>query len=464
MEDIENILRKIKDLMNSKPKTLDFLIDEKNKKIKSISALKESVSNNNLKKYTIEKEIETLNREKTILLGLLNIAKNEDIEFIVKTLNLSLDVDHDLYALHNYFPLQIKIRQDIINELAKLIKDDLDKLDNINKEINELDIKYKSISTNQFKLVKLIKRVLNKDTSITRDEVLSILKSVAFDEEESYVAAKLILFPERELIPYFEGFNIEFKEPTEQIIDISYSDTVKKDKELENEDTSLEEDIKEEPIYENNILVSLDQMRSLIENNMNEMYKKKSLKKKQKDNRNILEQIGKNKSDLSLFEGVSFNIDTKMILNLEERGLDPIDISIVIYRYGIDKYLENLDTLESYGYNVTEMELEKFGVNLALTDKDMITKNLEVLHENGLTLEKTNKKLALSILSVDTDTLKENIKEFIEIKEKENLKNNVEILRCNVKNIINKILYCKQNGISYIKSKKYDINILNENK
>ena len=153
-----------------------------------------------------------------------------------------------------------------------------------------------------------------------------------------------------------------------------------------------------------------------------------------------------------------------MISNLEERGLDPIDISIVIYRYGIDKYLENLDTLESYGYNVTEMELEKFGVNLALTDKDMITKNLEVLHENGLTLEKTNKKLALSILSVDTDTLKENIKEFIEIKEKENLKNNVEILHCNVKNIINKILYCKQNGISYIKNKKYDINILNENK
>ena len=39
MEDIENILRKIKDLMDSKPKTLDFLIDEKNKKIKSISAL-----------------------------------------------------------------------------------------------------------------------------------------------------------------------------------------------------------------------------------------------------------------------------------------------------------------------------------------------------------------------------------------------------------------------------------------
>ena len=180
MEDIENILRKIKDLMNSKPKTLDFLIDEKNKKIKSISALKESVSNNNLKKYTIEKEIETLNREKTILLGLLNIAKNEDIEFIVKTLNLSLDVDYDLYALHNYFPLQIKIRQDIINELAKLIKDDLDKLDNINKEINELDIKYKSISTNQFKLVKLIKRVLNKDTSITRDEVLSIFKKCSF--------------------------------------------------------------------------------------------------------------------------------------------------------------------------------------------------------------------------------------------------------------------------------------------
>ena len=55
-------------------------------------------------------------------------------------------------------------------------------------------------------------------------------------------------------------------------------------------------------------------------------------------------------------------------------------------------------------------------------------------------------------------------KEEQEIKEKENLKNNVEILRCNVKNIINKILYCKQNGISYIKNKKYDINILNENK
>ena len=105
------------------------------------------------------------------------------------------------------------------DNVKKFIKEkELDKKININKEINELDIKYKSISTNQFKLVKLIKRVLNKDTSITRDEVLSILKSVAFDEEESYVAAKLILFPERELIPYFEGFNIEFKEPTEQII------------------------------------------------------------------------------------------------------------------------------------------------------------------------------------------------------------------------------------------------------
>lgn len=209
MKNNQSILKKIENLL--KPEST-ILVDL-HKKIddNTNTALKKekSISTKNQKITNIKSEIDDLNKEKDILLEAFNSLKDTDLKLITNVLKLNIDVDKDLNKLTNQLPLQIEIRNNDINDLESAIKDDEEKLVLANNNVNIYQEKLDEALENQKVLSDLIKEASSGSCIRTRNEVIEILKKLDFSKDEAYAAAKLIMFPEDELMPYFKNFKFD---------------------------------------------------------------------------------------------------------------------------------------------------------------------------------------------------------------------------------------------------------------
>ena len=209
MKNNQSILKKIENLL--KPEST-ILVDL-HKKIddNTNTALKKekSISTKNQKITNIKSEIDALNKEKDILLEAFNSLKDTDLKLITSVLKLNVDVDKDLNKLTNQLPLQIEIRNNDINDLESAIKEDEEKLISANNNVNIYQEKLDKALEDQKVLSDLIKEASSGSCIRTRNEVTEILKNLDFSKDEAYVAAKLIMFPEDELMPYFKNFKFD---------------------------------------------------------------------------------------------------------------------------------------------------------------------------------------------------------------------------------------------------------------
>lgn len=250
MKNNQSILKKIENLL--KPEST-ILVDL-HKKIddNTNTALKKekSISTKNQKITNIKSEIDDLNKEKDILLEAFNSLKDTDLKLITNVLKLNIDVDKDLNKLTNQLPLQIEIRNNDINDLESAIKDDEEKLVLANNNVNIYQEKLDEALENQKVLSDLIKEASSGSCIRTRNEVIEILKKLDFSKDEAYAAAKLIMFPEDELMPYFKNFKFdaEVLDDNETYVDLDNIVEALKEVDLdENNETKKEslEEVKE---------------------------------------------------------------------------------------------------------------------------------------------------------------------------------------------------------------------------
>ena len=209
MKNNQSILKKIENLL--KPEST-ILVDL-HKKIddNTNTALKKekSISTKNQKITNIKSEIDDLNKEKDILLEAFNSLKDTDLKLITNVLKLNIDVDKDLNKITNQLPLQIEIRNNDINDLESAIKEDEEKLILANNNVNIYQEKLDKALEDQKVFSDLIKEASSGSCIRTRNEVTEILKNLDFSKDEAYAAAKLIMFPEDELMPYFKNFKFD---------------------------------------------------------------------------------------------------------------------------------------------------------------------------------------------------------------------------------------------------------------
>ena len=166
---------------------------------------------------SILKKIENLLKpESTILVDLhkkiddnTNTALKKEISIITNVLKLNIDVDKDLNKITNQLPLQIEIRNNDINDLESAIKEDEEKLILANNNVNIYQEKLDKALEDQKVFSDLIKEASSGSCIRTRNEVTEILKNLDFSKDEAYAAAKLIMFPEDELMPYFKNFKFD---------------------------------------------------------------------------------------------------------------------------------------------------------------------------------------------------------------------------------------------------------------
>ena len=202
LKKIENLLKPESTILVDLHKKIDDNTNTVAKKEKSISDKKQKISN-------ISKEINDLNNEKEVLFEVFAGLKDKDLKLITNVLKLDLNVEKDFNKLVNQFPLQIEIRNNDISDLESAIKEDEEKLDAASNNVSALEASLEEALQNQKDLCDLIKEASSGSCLRTRNEVTELLGKLLFTKEEAYTAAKLIMFPEDELMPYFKGFKFE---------------------------------------------------------------------------------------------------------------------------------------------------------------------------------------------------------------------------------------------------------------
>ena len=216
MKNNQSILKKIENLLKPESTILVDLHKKIDDNTSTVAKKEKSISDKKQKIANIETEINGLNEENAVLLEAFNALKDKDLKLITNVLKLNLDVNKDLNKLINQLPLQIEIRNNDISDLQQAISEDEKKLDIAHSNITDLESKLNTALENQKNLNALIKDASGGSCTETRNEVIELLKNLEFNNDEAYAAAKLILFPEDELMPFFKNFEFEI---TQQLDD-----------------------------------------------------------------------------------------------------------------------------------------------------------------------------------------------------------------------------------------------------
>lgn len=250
MNNNQSILEKLKNLIEPESSILTELHNKKNKNEDIVAKSTKNIAAKNETITHIKNDINALESQNKTLVEAFSHLKDTDLGLITNVLKLKINVKEDLDKLTNQLPLQITIRENDITDLETAIKKEEETLNDANTTIEEVEISIKEALKNQSELIDLLEASSQGEVEITRDDVINILKKVKFNDKDAYKTAKLILFPEDELIPFFKDY--KFVKPT----------------------IKVEEPVKEEPLKEENnedifskdddTFVDLDKIVSLL--------------------------------------------------------------------------------------------------------------------------------------------------------------------------------------------------------
>ena len=400
-----------------------------------------------------------------------------------------------------------------IESLENKIKELTDESDNRSKVIKEaedelakLDVDISDAKRYQENLIELIDLSKSGDINKTREEVVETLTHVGFTDKEAVSAAKVILFPEDDLIPYFnkstakkeveEQTTIEEIAPVEEekVKETSIEEVVEDKNEEptfveESEDIvleSVEEEVKLDPVNVAETTNTTDIRATLEElgydqerlsdedlDNDAELIKENAMFINEKDiNKEIVysypniltdnslknkfnfivNTLGKTEEDIKLSPQilVSYSYDDldKLVQVSNQTGIDPKLIPLSVYLKGLQSFLRNYIVLKENNIDVEPQDIAKFAIILSINPVDF-KKSLQVLLDYKVSIRKNDGKIALSILSINSLELANKMDMIINVGEEDLIKYYPEVLCTNVKELVNRLLFLKKSDIPY---------------
>ena len=544
LKKIENLLKPESTILVDLHKKIDDNTNTVAKKEKSISDKKQKISN-------ISTEINDLNAEKDILIEVFEGLKDKDLKLITNVLKLDLNVSKDFNKLINQLPLQIEIRNNDINDLEASIQADEEKLEAASDNVTTLGETLKSALENQKELSDLIKEASSGSCLRTRNEVTELLNRLEFGKDDAYAAAKLIMFPEDELMPYFKGFKfdnaldanetyVDLDNIVEALKEVDVSDTDSKesakgddflkgldssifafDKEddknvstkSEEEPKALEEvsdkestqdsDLEYQKKLEDETPISFEELKNLftedsedksiqdtaskdlessediisfdeLQNKMSDIFGSLDTENKEEKEEEssetesvnfdskVLEKLGKSAKDISLIKA----FDTKDINEEEvkkaaqDKDIELSSIPLMAYKNGVLNYLDNVVSLNKFGYKPSAIELQKNSAVLSLVSNDTLEKNLKTLEDYKIDNKMPTGHIAFNLLTLEAQELVRRIDLVLENNQSDLLTYDIKALSLDIDSILKRIAFCKEYNIPYTEEKN---NILTYN-
>lgn len=402
-------------------------------------------------------------------------------------------------SLINKLKEELKSIPSHIEELENRIKELTDKCDDSSKVIKDaedrlsnLDVELSDAKRYQANLVELINLAKSGDINKTRDEVVETLIHVGFNQSEALSAAKIILFPEDDLIPYFNAGKKDeekpsFEETSPNEIELD-SIKVKEEEEVETKEQPVEvkteEEIAEEIVLDtkiNDLLTAnnidlgklsdeeLSVLNSsdynLINDNI-ELLKSNAIGEdfiykypgvlidiNLKDKFNfIVDKLGKTKDDIRLTPDilVSYSYDDlkKLVSILEDNNIKASLIPLNAYVKGLQAFINNYQLLMQYNIVLDDMDFAK-NLSILNIDEESFRDTLQVIIDYDVNLVKNDGKYAISLLTIPAIELAEKIDLIISIEEEDLLKYYPEVLLKDGVELANRLIFVKKSGIPY---------------
>lgn len=487
MNNTRSILDRINNLISDDSK----ILEDFNKKIKTSNANKTKAEE---EKKNFEQEITDVQK---------------DIDDITKTSEISerfSDLDSympGLEKLGKSVSLLESLKQELdkipqhIETLENKIKELTDESDNRTKVIKEeednlakLEVDVSDAKRYQENLIELIELSKSGDINKTREEVVETLMHVGFSDKEAIPAAKVILFPEDDLIPYFNRKN-EVKEEIKEEIRKEVPEETKDEISLEGETEeivleNIDDDIKLSPVdvapaLDKDKIASmiesygfdaskfnldeLDIDEDIIRTNINFILEKKLNKEfvylypniivdsSLIDKYNyVLESLGKSEDDIKLLPQIltsySLNDLEKLVEVTAQTGINPKLIPLVVYLKGLQSFLRNYVVLKDNKIELDDNTLSKFAIILSINPVDF-KKSLQTLLDYHVNLKKNDGKIAIIDLASNSLELTNKMDMLINIGEEDIIKYYPEVLSTDVKELANRLLFLKRSQIPY---------------
>lgn len=509
MKDTDKILSKIDNLMSEDStilKSFDNKINKVNKEKKKVEDDKVKIEDNIT---NIQKDIDDITKASELTERFSNLDEFEDG---LKKLGNSCDYITKLTKELALIPSKIEELENKISELKDKAIEAAKNIEECEDELSKLDVDLSDAKRYQENLIDLVDVAKSGDINKTREEVLEILKHVGFTEKESLSAAKIILFPEEDLIPYFrKGKKIE---KVQEVEEVKEKIVVPKEVELPKEDNkTIEEEIQdevEEVINEDNKVEEfedeevdfntvevVEEINSVF--NINELLKNNGLIVKnfnqeeidtfvEEDSETIINNIdllmdnnfkkefiyqfpkvlvdkelndkldfiindlNKDIEDIKLnpLILISYSLsDFKKLVEITNKtGIDAKEIPLVVYIKGLQGFLQNYVELVNRGILIDSDELSKLACVLTINPIEF-KMSLDMVNSYGISLKKANGKYAIMCLAKSSIQLMNEIDLIIETGEEDILKSYPEVLSNDVMGLVNRIKFIQKAGIPY---------------
>jgi len=447
MKNNQNILKRLENLMQPESTVLKAINSKKNKNNDIIAKKEKGITEKKEKISGLNNEITTLKNTSSLVKSSLNMLKDKDLKVLISVLKLSINPQGDLDKITNQLPLQISIREQNIKDLENSIKEDTDKVNSCKNENNNLSKEYESALKYQEDLHSLIKEATLGTVNKTRLEVVTILKNASFTDEEATDIAKMVMFPEDELRPYFAKFKFDKPKIKEEEVNL---DKLNIKEEPKKEEQKLEEKI------EDNTPISFEELKNMILEDTKEEETPISIDSLKSEEPKVedspisiepisLDEISFDKEEVKNEEIKEVNIDDV----LKEYNVSMSDLPKYIDANNITNYLENITILKKEGYKIEDDELNKFGISLTLYGKDNTVGILKVLKDYNVSLVLPNSHHAIRLFSITPTALIHKLDLLLEVGELSLAKYYANNLTNNIEDIVERILFCRKYNIPY---------------
>lgn len=506
----QTVLDKIENLMGEDSFVLAILKDQKISAIDLKEKNEEKIKNKNTKISELKELVNKLHDEADKINNIFKMYKTADFKTLVDVLGLNIHFDEDAKIVEEKLPKIVQEKEDKIADLTSEVATLESDVDTLVKRVSQIDKEYDDAKGYQTELIKLVKDSVDGKLNKTRDEVVKVLKNASFEEEEALDAAKLILFPEDELIPFFNENNLltELQKSIDNItIDLSADTKTEEVKDtaaplftskgedivntsifpeedanapIELSELNLDSNSKEEFAKEPDTPISINELKeSFLNFSDNNSEKTEPAiveeadttsiftddstdannfefadKDKDIDINKILDKLGKNHDDAQYISNLFVDIKDEELNNfikeIENLGLSISSVPLVAYKHDLNNYLNNIKTLKDNGYKLTDMDIEKFSAVLYLVNNEDLIANLVILKKYKINLLKSNGKICFKLLGLEATKLIDNLNLLVETGDIEVVRTNVEVITKNVKDICERILFCKTNSIPYV--------------
>lgn len=411
MNSAKSILERINNLISDDSKVLKEYNDR-------IEKANESKSKAEEEKKSFENDITNIQSDIDEISKASEVSQRfSDLELYMpglKKLGKSVSLLESLKEELGKIPEQIEKLENNIKDLTEQSDNRTKIIEEANDELSKLDVEISDAKRYQENLIELIDLAKSGNINKTREEVVETLIHVGFNDKEAISAAKVILFPEDDLMPFFNkttDSNVEEKkeEPLEE---------VKEEKKVE--ETSIKED--------NNVSETDDELDKFIENETEIAEENSEIENEKKE----VETVPTESEDISLEQEIpEISLET---IDDEEK-LSPVSVATNMDLDEVKKMIED------YGFDSSKFDDDDLDA-----EKSVIRENISFIFDKNLSKEFVYKYP--SVLS-DSD-IKSKYKYIIEVLNKtdEDIKLTPEVLASYSKEDLEKLVdVIKQSGI-----------------